>query len=90
MDTPTLFDQPTMAAHDHARIAKQRERVMWLMRDGYWRTLAEIEAATGYPQASISARLRDFRKARFGSHTVLRRRAAEGGGTWEYRLEVKP
>jgi len=43
-----------------------------------------------YDQASeggVSARLRDFRKEKFGSHTVNRRRKA-GGGTFEYQLIV--
>ena len=52
-----------------------------------WRTLAEIEAACGDPQASISARLRDFRKVEFGEHAVERRRRGVGyRGLFEYRV----
>jgi len=83
-----LFNPPTMAAHDHARVARQRKSVLWLMADGYWRTLGDIEAATGFPQASVSARLRDFRKAQYGGHVVLRRRCTDGGGMWEYRVII--
>jgi hypothetical protein len=46
--------------------------------DCRWHTLGEIEAALGYPQASISARLRDLRKKKFGGYTVLRYRLANG------------
>jgi hypothetical protein len=51
---------------------------------GWW-TLRELHLACGGSEASISARLRDFRKAKFGGHEVLRRRRA-GGGTWEYAV----
>jgi hypothetical protein len=37
-----------------------KRRVHDLMIDGHWRTLREVEYATGDPQASISARFRDF------------------------------
>lgn len=77
------------ATYDHdkdgKRLGEQHRAVFDLMRDGQWRTLSEIEDATGHPQASISARLRDFRKARFGGHEVNRRRRADAG-TWQYQL----
>lgn len=72
---------------DAKRLTGQWAKVFGLMKDGQHRTLAEIEKLTGYPQASISARLRDFRKERFGQHTVNRRRRGKGG-TWEYQLEL--
>jgi hypothetical protein len=82
---------------DDARLTGQILRVYDLMKDGHWRTLAEIEAQTGDPQASISAQLRHLRKRRFGYHTVNRRRTykisdVEGipfnCGTFEYQLIV--
>lgn len=69
----------------HSRIAKQREAIWKLIRHGHWLTLGELENLTGYPQASISARLRDFRKPEFGGHTIERQYA--GGGVYTYRLE---
>jgi hypothetical protein len=85
----STINGPTMEAVDHGRIAKQRAKVYALMLDGQWRTLSEIAAITGYPEASISARLRDFRKARYGAHTVDRaRRADPASGWWEYRLTL--
>lgn len=69
---------------DHARLAAQRKRVWDYMSNGQWRILASISAATGDPQASVSARLRDFRKPRFGGHRVDRRYV--GHGLWQYRL----
>lgn len=85
-----LFDGATFdAAQDGVRLARQSLRVFRLMADESWRTLAEIEAATGCPQASVSARLRDFRKADHGGHTVDRRRVADGRGQWEYRLRLR-
>ena len=71
---------------DGKRLGKQMRLVGSFMGTGKWWTLQEISLATGYPEASISARLRDLRKPRFGEHTVERRRCAEGAGTWEYRV----
>jgi hypothetical protein len=57
------------------------------MRDGRWRRLTAIAIAAQAPEASVSARLRDLRKERFGSHTVERRYVAQG--LWEYRVLPK-
>lgn len=82
---PPSFDGKTFEPEqDGARLNAQMRRVGALMADGQWRTLAEIEARTGDPQASVSARLRDLRKAKFGQHTVDRRRRSPG--TFEYRV----
>ena len=70
---------------DGARLTGQMGAVWSLMRDGRWRTLNEIAAVTGAPEASVSARLRDLRKDRFGRLEVQRRRCGEGG-TWRYRV----
>ena len=80
------WNPPTLEAHDFARMGKQRAAVLAYMAAGAWWTLAALSEVTGYPEASISARLRDFRKPRHGAHTVERRRVGEGRGTWEYRL----
>lgn len=73
-------------ARDGIRLHKQHNRVFSLMRDGKWRTLAEIAVHTRDPEASVSARLRDLRKPRFGAHTIERRRVSDG--LHEYRLLV--
>lgn len=71
---------------DGARLGKQLLAVRKLMLDGIWRTLAEIERDTGYPQASVSARLRDLRKEKFGGYSVERRRSEYAAGLYEYRV----
>ena len=74
-------------AHDDARLSVQLIRIRALMRDGQWRTLAEIARDTGDPQASISAQLRHLRKPRFGSWVVEKRsRGVRKDGLYEYRL----
>lgn len=76
---------------DRDRLRQQLWRVFHLMKDGKWRTLFEIRNLTGLrdPTQSLSARLRDFRKEKFGSHTVNRRRRGEGRrGLFEYQLIV--
>ena len=84
----TMFFDGDTYEHDvdGKRLGEQLHCVGMLMIDRRWRTLRHISHALGYPEASISARLRDLRKPRFGEHTVERRRCAEGAGTWEYRV----
>lgn len=80
------FDGETFSqARDGARLTAQLERVQKLMEDHQWRTLAQISAACeDAPEPSVSARLRDLRKPRFGGYTVERRYVADG--VWEYRV----
>lgn len=81
------FDGDTFdPARDGARLSGQLARVMALMADGRWRTLAEIAAACGCSEASASARLRDARKSKFGGYRVDRQRVAGARGLWKYRL----
>jgi hypothetical protein len=80
------FDGRTYSeAKDHARLKSEYERITELMCDGQWRTLARIRAATGFPEAAISARLRDHRKPKFKSQYNMESRRVRGG-CWEYRL----
>lgn len=71
---------------DAERLGGQAKRVWTLMRDGEFRTLREIEDATGDPSPSVSARLRDFR--RMDGVTVEHRREGRGG-TWRYRVVIE-
>jgi len=85
---PDLFDGDSYEPeHDHARLVGQLERVATLMRDGQWRTLAEIQHVAGGSEAGVSARLRDLRKRKCGSHVVERRRRGDpADGLFEYRV----
>ena len=80
------------ADYDHHRDAKrlsaQLMRVWGVMRDGTWRSLAEISKITGDPPASISAQLRHLRKPRFGSHEV--RKIHLRNGLYLYSLRPNP
>lgn len=71
---------------DHDRLATLLDRVRTLMADGRWRTLAAITEVCGGTEASVSARLRDLRKPRFGSHDIERRRVCGSDGLFEYRM----
>lgn len=92
--TRARFEGP-MNARDCERAESQLGVIHELMKDGEWRTLAEIEKTTGYPQASISAQLRHLKKHRFGAHIVEKQRrefpsrSAADSGTWEYRMEER-
>lgn len=75
-----MFDRQ----RDGKRLFAQLADVAAVMRDGNWRTLAEISAATGHPHASVSARLRDLRKPNRGGHAVERKYIRDG--LWAYRV----
>ena len=76
--------------YDDERLTKQIGRVWDAMIDGRWRTLAEIEALTRDPQASISAQLRHLRKPRFGAYLVDKRpRGDRSSGLFEYRVRER-
>lgn len=87
---PPRFDGETIEPQDVPRLAGQMKAVFELMSDEKWRTLAAIWLELRYgrdvnaSEASISARLRDLRKARWGSHTVNRRRRTDS--LHEYQL----
>lgn len=86
MNKHTLFDGITFSHdRDGPRLNAQLRRVRDLMLDGRWRTLADIAAATGDPEASVSARLRDLRKPKHGGYTVDREYVERG--LWRYRIE---
>jgi hypothetical protein len=87
------FDGGTIEpALDAPRLGALLTAVRDLMHDGRWRTFAEIQSSIGMgSEGGISARLRDLRKERFGSHTVeRRRRGVPSDGLFEYRLKPLP
>lgn len=79
-------DGSTFESFDADRLNKQSRVVYAAVEDGKWRTLAQIALLTGAPEASVSARLRDFRKEKFGGITVERRRVENVRGLHEYRV----
>lgn len=87
----SLFDadhdgKTYQSERDKNRLNGQQAVVFEAMKDGAWRTLARIHAMTGAPEASISARLRDLKKQKFGGHTLDKRYLRDG--LWEYRVIV--
>jgi hypothetical protein len=83
---PTLFDGVTINdERDNGRLTKQLDAVRTAMlKWPEWWTLAELSGTTGYPEASVSARLRDLRKAKFGGYDVQRKYVSKG--LWAYRV----
>lgn len=62
----------------------QIDRVMLAIKDGQWKTLEEVSEITGDTTPSISARLRDLRKKKFGGHTILKRKVNDN--LFEYKI----
>ena len=91
------FDGQTLEPQDVPRLWSQLAAVKDLMMNnglfkGRWMTLRGIvdclyvDYDLHASEASISARLRDLRKEKFGGHVVERERLS--GGLWAYRLLV--
>lgn len=78
------FSGSDLDASDKTRLKKQYPVIFAMMRDGQWRTVREIAEATGFPENSIQAQLRNMRKPEFGKHQTPKQR--RNGGLWEYRL----
>lgn len=88
------FDGPTFEpSKDGRRLGRQLKLVLGIMSDGGWRTLNELQEAVQVrygrriSEASLSTRLRDLRKPRFGGHSVERRRRDDA--RFEYWLASK-
>lgn len=80
-----VFDGATIDdKRDESRLKIQLAKVRSAMWDGRWHTLDELAAAADAPQASVSARIRDLRKPKFGAYRVERRHIK--GGLFEYRI----
>jgi hypothetical protein len=68
-----LFDGETYDPdRDEDRLFRQLREIRAEMADGLWHTLPELSKATGHPETSVSARIRDLRKKRWGAHEVIR------------------
>lgn len=79
------FDGVTyQPVRDQVRLNAQLTRVLEVVMDGKWHSLRELSTLTGDPESSVSARLRDLRKPRFGAYMVERNYV--GNGLWAYRL----
>lgn len=81
---------------DRKRMGKILKAVHEVMADGQWWTLAEIQtsvriwAGRSAMETTISARLRDLRKAEYGGYDVQRRkRESSPDGLYEYRVIAK-
>jgi hypothetical protein len=56
----------------HNKPTQQLVKVFNAITDGNWHTLAALGKRVNAPTQSVSARLRDLRKAKFGSNTIER------------------
>lgn len=84
-----MFDGETYSKQfDCERLTGLMRAVYDLMKDGEWRTAAEIkDIIQRGSEGGIGARMRDLRKAKWGSHDVpSRRRGDEKNGLYEYRM----
>lgn len=69
---------------DEVRLNRQQAMVWAIVSDEQWHTIEEIAGRAQVPAQSVSARLRDLRKPKYGGHEVERRNL--GNGLHSYRL----
>lgn len=82
-----LFDGVTYdEKRDRTRLKGQLEAVRRVLADGSWWRLEDLKARVGAnSDASVSARIRDLRKEKFGGYDIERKNL--GGGVWVYRMK---
>lgn len=79
------FDGATyVPVRDQARLSGQLDSVRKVLADKQWHTLNEIASKVRGSEAGVSARIRDLRKPKFGSHVIDRQHVS--GGVWRYRM----
>ena len=71
---------------DYKRLKGLLKRVYDIMSDGNWHRLAELAHRAQGSEASVSARIRELRKEKFGGFEVQRKRHKTQKGVWLYRL----
>lgn len=84
MSTPDFDGHTYDSERDHSRLATQLHAVRQAISDCQWWTLEALAKSTGAPEASISARLRDLRKPKFGGYMI--KRAYRQRGQFVYRM----
>lgn len=78
---------PLFSPHpDAPRLQAGMAKVLAFALGNEWRTLRQIEEATGVPQASASAHLRHLTRAEWGGYIKQRRKVPGKPGLHEYRL----
>jgi hypothetical protein len=73
---------------DKKRLSTQLLRIYNQLLDGRWHSLQGLAFRCNAPESSVSARLRDLRKPKFGALRIERRRVENG--LHEYRLGSEP
>lgn len=84
MQTSEFDGKTYVPGRDKKRLTGQLLRVFDFMKGGDWFLIEEIARGTGDPQTSVTARMGDFRKPKFGGHAVEREYIKNG--LHKYRL----
>jgi hypothetical protein len=86
MQDQTLFDGVTISPQvDDNRLTILQGRVYSYLRQHDWVTLRQLSEACNGTETSVSARIRDLRKSRWGSHEIHTCHVT-GDGVWRYKM----
>ena len=83
-DEPDFYGAGIYGAADVKRVKGGLKKIYMHVRDGERHTLADISAATGVPEASVSAGLRSLRRDKYGAHTIVRYHVGNGLHTYRF------
>ena len=86
VDAPEFDGVTYEPKKDFARLSGQLLRVFEVMKDGRWYGASQLCELANVSPLSITARIRDLRKGKFGSHTIERKLIS--GGYHEYRINA--
>lgn len=75
-----------LSFEDVPRLERQVDRVLAALQSGGWWTIPSLASVARSSHCSASARIRDLRKPKYGSHTIETRRVPNRPGVVEYRL----
>lgn len=78
--------QAAAAAFDPDGLKPQTRKVFDALSDGHWHTLRQLSDASGAPEASVSARMRDLRGEEYA--LPLEAEKMPGSNLWRYRLTL--
>lgn len=74
---------------DYKPLRGQLALIFALIKDGEYRTLADIVDECGGRIKSTAARLRDLRKPEYGSYIVDKKLVEGKKTTWEYAIKIE-
>ena len=85
--TPEFDGDDYVSRRDKPRLTLQIHQVRMYMENNDWLSVKQISDDLNFPEASVSAQIRNLRKEKFGNRIGERR--YQGNGLYEFKLMPK-